>query len=94
MVVDVGDEDAPAAVALGIAEGDDEVVVIPQAQESAEVVHLVLVVAVREADPLEAGGLEAGAQGLAVAQVPFVVDRPHARQGFRETVRDLAGPVR
>src|SRR6185436_6740895 len=76
-VVHVGDEDPPSAVALRVTEGDDEVVAIAQAQELPQVIHLVLVVAVREADPFVARGFEAAAQGLPVPEVAGMVDDAH-----------------
>ena len=79
--------------AQAAAEREDQVVVVAQAPEFAQVVHLVLVVPVGEGDPLLPRGLEAGPQGPAVSQVLPVVDDPHPRAPAGELVGDLAGPV-
>src|SRR5450759_1197593 len=73
-VVDVRDKDPEAAVALRVAERDDQIVRFTQAQKLAEIVDLIFVVPVGEADPLVACRLEARSQGLAIAEIVLVMN--------------------
>ena len=66
---------------------------IPQAQQLSKVLDLVFVVAVGEADLLEAARGEAGADRRAIAEILGVMNHADARIVPREGVGDHARPV-
>ena len=82
-----------ARVDLAVAERDDQVVVLLELQQLAEVLDLVLVVPVGHAHDLVAARLDARADRRAVAEVLRVVDHAHLGVLARELVRDRAAAV-
>src|SRR6188474_2932435 len=88
--IEAADEWIPPLDAIA---GDDVVVVRHQRQDDVEVLDVELPVAVHVEDEALDGGIEAGAQGGAVAAILRMMQRPQAGYRGLQPVEDLARTV-